>query len=75
MSKPMLVTLPFVLLLLDYWPLRRFELSGLKPQLPYSAVSSSRNSRSLPCSAVSCVITFLAQRKPAARMAPIERLP
>jgi tetratricopeptide (TPR) repeat protein len=24
MSKPMLVTLPFVLLLLDYWPLRRF---------------------------------------------------
>ena len=24
MSKPMVVTLPFVLLLLDYWPLRRF---------------------------------------------------
>src|SRR5207237_1337831 len=24
MSKPMLVTLPFVLLLLDYWPLKRF---------------------------------------------------
>ncbi|PYJ43549.1 MAG: hypothetical protein DME86_02660, partial [Verrucomicrobia bacterium] len=24
MSKPMLVTVPFVLLLLDYWPLRRF---------------------------------------------------
>jgi len=26
MSKPMLVTLPFVLLLLDYWPLERFKL-------------------------------------------------
>ncbi|MDH4207117.1 MAG: tetratricopeptide repeat protein, partial [Desulfobacteraceae bacterium] len=26
MSKPMLVTLPFVLLLLDYWPLCRFTL-------------------------------------------------
>ncbi|MBW1847872.1 MAG: tetratricopeptide repeat protein [Deltaproteobacteria bacterium] len=26
MSKPMLVTLPFVLLLLDFWPLRRFDL-------------------------------------------------
>jgi tetratricopeptide (TPR) repeat protein len=26
MSKPMLVTLPFVLLLLDYWPLGRFAL-------------------------------------------------
>jgi protein O-mannosyl-transferase len=25
MSKPMLVTIPFVLLLLDYWPLRRFD--------------------------------------------------
>jgi len=28
MAKPMLVTLPFVLLLLDYWPLGRFELEG-----------------------------------------------
>ena len=27
MAKPMLVTLPFVLLLLDFWPLRRNELS------------------------------------------------
>lgn len=25
MSKPMIVTLPFVLLLLDFWPLKRFE--------------------------------------------------
>ena len=25
MSKPMLVTLPFVLLLLDYWPLKRLQ--------------------------------------------------
>jgi Flp pilus assembly protein TadD len=25
MAKPMLVTLPFLLLLLDYWPLRRFQ--------------------------------------------------
>src|SRR5205807_2233736 len=28
MSKPMLVTLPFLLLLLDYWPLRRFQLQA-----------------------------------------------
>ena len=28
MAKPMLVTLPFVLLLLDYWPLRRFAAGG-----------------------------------------------
>lgn len=28
MSKPMLVTLPFVLLLVDYWPLKRVEIQG-----------------------------------------------
>jgi hypothetical protein len=28
MAKPMLVTLPFVLLLLDVWPLRRVDLEG-----------------------------------------------
>ncbi|HKV42299.1 MAG TPA: tetratricopeptide repeat protein [Blastocatellia bacterium] len=28
MSKPMLVTLPFALLLIDYWPLERFNLSS-----------------------------------------------
>jgi tetratricopeptide (TPR) repeat protein len=30
MSKPMLVTLPVILLLLDYWPLERFNLDGWK---------------------------------------------
>src|SRR3984885_2977956 len=29
MSKPMVVTLPFVLLLLDFWPLKRFERFNL----------------------------------------------
>jgi len=28
MSKPMLVTMPFVLLLLDYWPLQRFSIEA-----------------------------------------------
>src|SRR4051812_8023553 len=28
MSKPMLVTMPFVLVLLDYWPLERLELNS-----------------------------------------------
>ena len=30
MSKPMLVTLPFVLLLIDYWPLQRFKIGNEK---------------------------------------------
>jgi len=33
MSKPMLVTWPLVMLLLDYWPLRRFEPPPLTAQL------------------------------------------
>ena len=30
MSKPMVVTLPFVLLLLDYWPLGRIQLQNMR---------------------------------------------
>ena len=30
LSKPMLVTVPFVLLLLDYWPLRRLQSGSLR---------------------------------------------
>ncbi len=33
LSKPMLVTLPFLLLLLDYWPFQRVTLSAEKGQL------------------------------------------
>jgi len=33
LSKPMLVTLPFVLLLLDYWPFGRFQFRGLRADL------------------------------------------
>jgi tetratricopeptide (TPR) repeat protein len=44
LSKPSVVTLPFVLLLLDYWPLRRFEqprrLSGLiREKIPLLALA------------------------------------
>ena len=35
-SKPMVVTLPFVLLLLDFWPLRRIR--GWEPSSPESAL-------------------------------------
>lgn len=57
MAKPMLVTLPFVLLLLDYWPLGRLEdRRNFYPlfleKIPLFILS-----------AVSCVITFLVQLK------------
>jgi hypothetical protein len=38
MAKPMLVTLPFVLLLLDYWPLQRFQ--EIKPDHKVQAEAS-----------------------------------
>jgi protein O-mannosyl-transferase len=49
MAKPMLVTLPFVLLLLDYWPLRRLTLLGDCPNfrpsengtVPFDAAADS----------------------------------
>ena len=41
MSKPMLVTVPFVLLLLDYWPLGRITHVGfIKPLAQRPAISS-----------------------------------
>ena len=54
MAKPMLVTLPCVLLLLDYWPLNRLQSLGkaVLEKLPLFALTI-----------VSCVITFLAQQK------------
>ncbi|MGD0596997.1 MAG: tetratricopeptide repeat protein [Sedimentisphaerales bacterium] len=55
MSKPMLVTLPFVLLLLDYWPLERFGKRTIfyliREKIPFIVLSTA-----------SSVITFLVQR-------------
>jgi protein O-mannosyl-transferase len=59
MSKPMLVTLPFVMLLLDYWPLERFKVQGSRFKVqglflekwPFFLLTI-----------ISCVVTFLAQR-------------
>jgi tetratricopeptide (TPR) repeat protein len=58
MSKPMLVTLPCVLLLLDLWPLRRIE------NFKFSRVNFILVLEKWPfffITAVSCAITFLAQ--------------
>lgn len=56
MAKPMIVTLPFVFLLIDHWPLRRINSraearSALIEKLPFLALS-----------AASCVITIIAAR-------------
>ncbi len=62
MSKPMLVTLPFLLLLLDYWPLQRLEL---KPQRPKLRTWLPLLMEKLPffgLAAASCLVTFAAQK-------------
>ena len=69
MSKPMAVTLPFVLLLLDVWPLNRIQRGEFRGQklklllmekIPFFALSLA-----------SCVATFLAQRGGGA-VSPVE---
>jgi lipoprotein NlpI len=48
MAKPMLVTLPFVLLLLDYWPLQRLDQ---KKSAPQTRTEASRHGAGTPASA------------------------
>ena len=57
MCKPMLVTLPVVLLLLDYWPLKR--LSEFGPQVFFRLVAEKIPLLAL--AAASCALTFFAQ--------------
>ncbi|MCE5339765.1 MAG: tetratricopeptide repeat protein [Planctomycetaceae bacterium] len=51
-SKPMLVTLPFVLLLFDYWPLeRKFSVRLLAEKIPFFI-----------CAFAVCVVTYIVQK-------------
>jgi protein O-mannosyl-transferase len=62
LSKPMLVTLPFVLLLLDYWPLRRTALlAGRRPAAAWSRLLVEKLPL-LALAAASCAMTLWAQQ-------------
>jgi Tfp pilus assembly protein PilF len=75
MCKPMLVTLPFLLLLLDYWPLGRIAERGVRSAESRITHHVSRFTFHVPritlleklpffaLSAGSCIITFLAQKR------------
>lgn len=62
MAKPMLVTLPCVLLLLDFWPLGRIQNNKLNVEncRPLFAEKTPF----FLIAAASCVVTFLAQSRP-----------
>jgi len=62
MSKPMLVTLPFLLLLLDYWPLGRLELPALNCRLSSLRSLLIEKWPFFGLTAASCVVTFFAQQ-------------
>jgi len=66
MSKPMLVTVPVVLLLLDYWPLKRFAVRSSTKRLILEKIPL------LALSAGAGVITLLVQRS---SLAIVEQLP
>jgi len=60
-SKPMAVTLPFVLLLLDYWPLRRVAVGAKGDQRTWTRLILEK----LPLlllSAASCIVTMIVQK-------------
>jgi protein O-mannosyl-transferase len=73
LSKPMVVTLPFVLLLLDYWPLRRFDelKTAFGARVFRTSVSGSKIwlllvAEKLPfcfIAACACLVTLVAQRE------------
>ena len=79
MAKPMLVTLPFVLLLLDYWPLKRFqfEKSGYGNKSEQGRFPLSLILEKIPLfvlSSASSVATYLVQNISGA-VSPLDALP
>jgi tetratricopeptide (TPR) repeat protein len=69
MAKPMLVTLPCVCLLLDYWPLRRLQWASPGTDWPGISIGQAIREK-LPLfaiSAASCVVTVMAQHGQAVR--------
>jgi tetratricopeptide (TPR) repeat protein len=71
MAKPMLVTFPLVLLLLDYWPLRRIQWP---PRWPKDRPVLVEKAPLLLISLAASVLTFVAQRNYGA-VASLEHVP
>lgn len=67
MTKPMVVTLPFVFLILDYWPLKRFpEVFSNKITVQFKWVLGHLLVEKIPflmLSFLSCLITLVAQHR------------
>lgn len=75
MSKPMLVTLPFVLLLLDYWPLHRYRLADLHPRRAQWRRLWPVLREKLPFLALSLLVAFITTQVQQPAMAELRVLP
>jgi tetratricopeptide (TPR) repeat protein len=62
LSKPMLVTLPVVLLLLDFWPLHRLELKTLPSEFRLLFPVLVEKIPFFLLATASCIVTLFAQR-------------
>ncbi len=63
LAKPMAVTLPFLLLLLDWWPLGRMTADDARPGLPANLPKLALEKVPLVAlSGLSCAVTVVAQR-------------
>ncbi len=67
MAKPMLVSLPLILLLLDYWPLNRFELNWADIKSKALGLLAEKTPLFLLVT-TSMVVTFLVQQKAGAML-------
>ena len=66
MSKPIILTLPFLMILLDYWPLKRCPMDLLSPFKNRRQIFGKLLREKVPFiffTIVSCIITFRAQDK------------
>jgi tetratricopeptide (TPR) repeat protein len=63
MAKPMLVTLPMVLILLDYWPLNRFHKDGSSPRQKYKWLLIFEKVPYFALSVIFSVISYITQKK------------
>jgi protein O-mannosyl-transferase len=63
MSKPMLVTLPFLLLLLDYWPLDRFQIKDQRSKIKNFLCLLSEKLPFLSLAIASSIITLRVQNQ------------
>jgi tetratricopeptide (TPR) repeat protein len=73
-AKPMLVTLPFVFLLLDYWPLGRFRAGGTKTGHWPGWRLIWEKAPLFVLAAISCLVTYIAQWRGGA-VSPDEWIP